>query len=106
MQDDKATAWLTLADADAIEQKVLNVLGNALNNPSNQHLLADHICNNYNFQMRIKALVEPTIRQTISDEMQRNFKIDHYYEQWNRTVGYRIRYGNTVIQTEQIKLGF
>ena len=106
MQDDKATAWLTLADADAIEQRVLNVLGNALNNPSNQHLIADRIFSNYNFQMRIKGLIEPTIRQTISDEMRNNFKVDHYYDQWNRTAGYRISYGTNVIAQQQIKLGF
>jgi hypothetical protein len=106
MENDKAKAWLTLADADAVEQKVLNVLGNALNNPSNQHLIADHLFNNYNFQTRFRSLVEPIIRQTISDEMRMNFRVEHYYEKWNSTAGYRIRYGTNVIQTEQIKLGF
>ena len=106
MQDDKAKAWLTLADADAVEQKVLEVVCRVFFTPSNTHLIADQLTNNYNFQMRIKGLVEPTIRQTMAHEMRNNFKVEHYYESWNRTAGYRIRYGDTIIQTEQIKLGF
>lgn len=106
MQDDKATAWLTLADADAIEQKVLDVLGNALNNPSNQHLIVEHLFNNYNFQMRLRSMTESSMRLLISDEMRNNFKVDHYYDQWNRTAGYRISYGSNVIAQQQIKLGF
>ena len=111
MQDDKATAWLTLADADAVEQKVLDVINRALTDVNSlgspvMYGVVNKLCSDYTFQMRIKGLIEPTIRQTISDEMRMNFKIEHYYEQWNRTAGYRVRYGTNVIQTEQIKIGF
>ncbi len=111
MQDDKATAWLTLADADAIEQKVLDVINRALMDASSlgstvMYGIVNKLCADYNFQMRIKNIVEPTIRQTMAHEMRNNFKVDHYYESWNRAAGYRIRYGDAIIQQEQIKIGF
>ena len=106
MENDKAKAWLTLADADAVEQKVLDVMGRAFMNPSNMHLIADQLTSHYNFQMRIKNMVEPTIRQTMVDEMRNNFKVEHYYEQYRREAGYRISYGQHVITQQNIKIGF
>jgi hypothetical protein len=104
MQDDKATAWLTLADADAIEQKVLDVMGRAF--AANVDALALKLAGSFHLQNSVAGYVLPQVRSLIAGEMRNNFKVEHYYEQWNRTAGYRIRYGDTIIQTEQIKLGF
>jgi hypothetical protein len=111
MGNDKATAWLTLADADAVEQKVLDTIAKALmeSNALNQGIMyrvVDKLCVDFNFQMRIKNMVEPIIRQTMSDEMRNNFKVEHYYEQYNRQAGYRISYGQHVITQQNIKIGF
>jgi hypothetical protein len=111
MENDKATAWLTLADADAVEQKVLDVLGKALldystSSSDNLARLAIRIVDDYSFQMRMKGLLEPIVHQAISDGMRNNFKVEHYYEQYRREAGYRISYGQHVITQQNIKIGF
>lgn len=110
MENDKATAWLTLADADAVEDKVIDVLnklfGDGVGSNSNVDGLAQRIAHSFVIQNTIAGYLRPQIQGMIKDAVTQNFKIDHYYESWNRTAGYRIRYGDHVIQTEQIKIGF
>lgn len=109
--NNKAKAWLTLADADAVEAKVLDTLAKALIEPNAlssgvMYPIVDKLCMDYNFQNRIRNMVEPIIRQTMLDEMRNNFKVEHYYEQYNRQAGYRISYGQHVITQQNIKIGF
>ena len=111
MENDKATAWLTLADADAVEQKVVDIV-NRLFGADNQFArnnsdeLARRLSHSFHLQNAVANHVLPQVRTLIAEEVRMNFKIEHYYESWNRTAGYRVRYGSNVIQTEQIKLGF
>lgn len=111
MENDKATAWLTLAGADAVEQKVLDTIAKALldSDALNQGIMyrvVDKLCMDYNFQMRIRNMVEPIVRQIISDDIRQNFKVDHYYQQYDRIAGYRVMYGPHVITQQNIKIGF
>lgn len=110
MENDKATAWFTLADADAIEQKVLKVLDRILLDPSTNNAniskLATRIADDFYFQSRLRGWVEPEINKGVRDGIKNNLRVEHYYEAWNRTAGYRIRYSSDIIQQEQIKLGF
>ncbi len=111
MENDKATAWLTLADADAVEQKVVDIV-NRLFGADNQFArnnsdeLARRLSHSFHLQNAVANYVLPQVRSLIAEEMRINFKVDHYYDQWNRTAGYRILYGSNVIAQQQIKLGY
>lgn len=111
MENDKAAAWLTLADADAVEQKVIDVIrqlleGNTEESRQNLNDLGTRLGYSFTLANMIFNSLQPQINNMIRDGLTQNFKIDHFYEPYNRTAGYRIRYGDRVIQTEQIKLGF
>ena len=111
MTDGKAKAFFILSEADAIEQKVVDVLVKLfdLTNPSahfNIDALAQRLGNNFSMQNAVANSLIPQVRSMIGQEMIANFRVEHYYEKWNHTAGYRIRYGSTVIQTEQIRIGF
>ena len=111
MENDKATAWLTLADADAVEAKVIDVLNKAFEGDhphvrNNRDELARRLASSFQLQIAVASYITPQVQQMIRDDIRNNLRVEHYYEQWNRTAGYRIRYGNDVIQTEQIKIGF
>jgi hypothetical protein len=111
MADDKAKAWLTLADADAVEAKVVDVVNRMFSGDHphvvpNLEAFAQRLSGSFQMQNAIASYIGPQIRQTIREEVKNNLRVDHYYEQYNRTAGYRIRYGNDVIQQEQIKIGY
>lgn len=110
MENDKAAAWLTLADADAVEQKVIDVIrqlleGNTEESRQNLNDLGNRLGTSYTMSNMILNSLQPQISNMIRDSIMQNFRVEHYYETWNRTAGYRIRYGSNVIQQEQIKLG-
>ena len=111
MENDKAYAWLTLADADAVEAKVVDVIQKLLNGDSdesrqNLNGLGTRLGYSFTLANMIFNSLQPQINNMIRDGLAQNFRIDHFYESYNRTAGYRIRYGGYTIQTEQIKMGF
>lgn len=111
MENGKATAWLTLADADAVEQKVLDVLnrvfgGDITQSTANRDALAQRLAGSFYLQNAVANYIRPEINNMLRDGLKNNLKVEHYYEQWNRVAGYRIRYGDTTIQQEQIKIGY
>lgn len=111
MADDKAKAFFILneddvidrAVADAIERSFTGWKAHALRN---QETLGNHLINNMAVQGSLRNLITPLVNDAIREALKQNLRVDHYYEQYNRTAGYRIRYGSDIIQQEQIKIGF
>lgn len=111
MENDKAKAFFILNGDDVVEQKVAATvhkmfIGYDGRQLDNQRELGAMLLGNMGVRGDLRGLLATIVNDAIRESLKQNLRVDHYYEQYNRTAGYRIRYGNDVIQQEQIKIGY
>lgn len=109
MENDKATAWLTLADADAVDKRVLDIIARALHgynvdNMDNQKQLGMSLLMNFAVQNYLKDMMIPLIHNEIGNGLKNNLRIDYQTSQARQVAHYRISYGPTVVLEQAINL--
>ena len=109
MQDDKATAWFTLADHDAIEKKIAATFAKTFMeynrySMNNMEQFGRRMLENYQVQNRMKDMMVPLIDQMIGDGLQRNLRIDHYTDHHRHSLRYRVSYKGSVIIEQEVNL--
>jgi hypothetical protein len=109
MQDDKAQAWFTLADHDAIEKKIAATFGKTFMDyngysMNNMEQFGRRMLENYTIQSQLKSMMVPLIDQMIGDGLQRNLRIDHFTDHHMHHLRYRVSYKGTVIIEQEVNL--
>lgn len=109
MQDDKATAWLTLADHDAIEKKIAATFGKTFMeyngySTNNMEQFGRRMLDNYTIQSHLKSMMGVLIEGLIGDCLQRNLRIDHYTDHHMHRLRYRVSYKGTAIIEQEVNL--
>lgn len=109
MADDKATAWLTLADADAVDKRVLDIIARSLrgynaDNLENQKQLGMSLLHNFAVQNYLKDMLIPLIHNEIGNGLKNNLRIDYQTSYAQQVARYRISYGPTVVLEQAINL--
>lgn len=109
MQDDKATAWFTLADADAIDRKIAASFAKTfmdydMYSQGNMQQFGQRMLENYQVQNRMKDMMIPLVEELIGSCLQRNLRIDHYTDHHRHSLRYRVSYKGTVIIEQQVNL--
>lgn len=100
MGNDKATAWLTLADADAVDKRVLDIIARALHgynvdNMDNQKQLGMALLMNFAVNQHLRGLMLDTLMQEITT----NLRMDTYLDPHHQNLHIRLTYkGNGVTQ--------
>jgi hypothetical protein len=109
MEDAKATAWLTLADADAVEQKVLTAMAKAffgynVDNMENQKQLGYALLNNFAVQNHLKAQLLDMMQHVVKDEICNKLNLESYYDRIQQLVHLRVTYQGNPVATQAINL--
>lgn len=104
MENDKATAWLTLADADAVEQKVVDVIrqlleGGTQESRQNLNDLGSRLGYSYTLANMVFNNLQQQIQSMLQNEICNNLRMDMYIDQYNQNLHVRLNYkGNGVTQ--------
>lgn len=109
MQDDKATAWFTLADHDAIEKKIAATFGKTFMDyngysMNNMEQFGRRMLENYTIQSQLKSMMLSSFEDALGQSLQRNLRIDHFTDHHMHRLRYRISYKGTVIIEQEVNL--
>lgn len=109
MENDKATAWLTLADADAVDKRVLDCIRRSLHgynveNLENQKQLGLDLLSNFAVRNYLKDILITLIHSEIGNALKENLRIDYQTSHARQVAHYRISYGNNVVLEQAINL--
>lgn len=109
MENGKATAWLTLADADAVEKKIAATFGKTFMeyngySTNNMERFGRRMLENYTIQMHLKSMMGALVEDALGQSLQRNLRIDHFTDHHMHRLRYRVSYKGTVIIEEEVNL--
>ncbi len=109
MGNDKATAWLTLADADAVDTRVLSVLDRALfgytgHSLDNQQRLGTALLDNYVVQTKLNGMTQYRMEDIIRNELCNHLRIDTHLDPHHMNLHIRLAYKSTSVSQQTINL--
>lgn len=109
MENDKATAWLTLADADAVENKVVDVIRQLLDGSteeSRQNLndLGTRLGQSFTMSNMILNNLQQQIQNMLRDEICNNLRMESYLDPHHRNLHIRLHYRGNGVTHQTINL--